>query len=72
MKKVSVLLLAALLCMAAAPVFAGGGKEGTPQPAAGAGGRPFEGVTLRIFANSHEPMLRAVKWSVPVVKKNWE
>jgi ABC-type glycerol-3-phosphate transport system substrate-binding protein len=30
---------------------------------------PFEGVTLRIFANSHDPMLNAVKWSVPVVKE---
>jgi len=37
-------------------------------PAAFAQKKQFEGVTLRIFANSHEPMLKAVKWSIPVVK----
>jgi len=31
--------------------------------------KPFEGVTLRVFANSHDPMLKAVKWSIPVAKE---
>jgi len=69
MKKGSVILLIALLCLAVGlpSAFAGGAPEGK---AAGSGGKlPFEGVTLRIFANSHEPMLNAVKWSVPVVKE---
>jgi multiple sugar transport system substrate-binding protein len=38
-------------------------------PSAFAQKKPFEGVTLRIFANSHEPMLKAVKWSIPVAKE---
>ena len=31
--------------------------------------KKFEGVTLRVFANSHDPMLKAVKWSIPVAKE---
>jgi len=31
----------------------------------------FKGVTLRVFANSHEPMLKANKWSVDVVKEKF-
>ena len=30
---------------------------------------PFDGVTLSILANSHEPMLKAVEWSIPVAKE---
>ena len=31
----------------------------------------FDGVTLKVFANSHDPMLKAVKWSIPVVKEKF-
>jgi ABC-type glycerol-3-phosphate transport system substrate-binding protein len=31
----------------------------------------FDGVTLRVFANSHEPMLRANKWSIDAVKQKY-
>jgi len=37
----------------------------------GAQEKPFDGVTLRIFANSHPPMLKAVEWSIPVVKEKF-
>jgi multiple sugar transport system substrate-binding protein len=30
--------------------------------------KPFDGVTLRVFANSHDPMLKAVKWSIQAAK----
>ena len=28
----------------------------------------FDGVTLRVFANSHDPMLKAIKWSIQAAK----
>jgi ABC-type glycerol-3-phosphate transport system substrate-binding protein len=31
--------------------------------------KPFDGVTLRVFANSHDPMLKAVKWSIAAAKE---
>ena len=66
MKKVFVILLmfCFLLSFGVMAVFAKGDKE---KPSEG----KMEEVTLRIFANSHEPMLRAVKWSVDVVKEKY-
>jgi multiple sugar transport system substrate-binding protein len=42
---------------------------GLATPAAFAQKKPFDGVTLSILANSHEPMLKAVEWSIPVAKE---
>jgi ABC-type glycerol-3-phosphate transport system substrate-binding protein len=38
-------------------------------PSAFAQKKPFDGVTLSILANSHDPMLKAVQWSIPVAKE---
>ena len=56
MKKALVLL--SVICLVA----------GLAIPAA-AQKKPFAGVTVRVFANSHDPMLKAVKWSIPIAKE---
>ncbi|MGA2765041.1 MAG: extracellular solute-binding protein [Spirochaetia bacterium] len=55
MKKTLVLLSVVLLVV------------GLAIPAA-AQAKRFDGVTLRVFANSHDPMLKAVKWSIQAAK----
>ncbi len=82
MRKGFIILLAIFICCAvgAVSVYAGGDKEKEQKAAPEAAekavekaktGKPFDGVTLRIFANSHEPMLKANKWSVDVVKEKF-
>nr|NIN23439.1 extracellular solute-binding protein [Candidatus Aminicenantes bacterium] len=72
MKKLLLLILTLCICFSLVTfaVFAGGEKEKAPKEMK-EGGKKFEGVTLRVFANSHEPMLRANKWSVDVVQEKF-
>ena len=56
---------------AAEEVVAEEGAEAVEEVAAEDGAKPFEGVTLSILANSHEPMLKANKWSVDVMKEKF-
>ena len=75
MKKLLLIFLALCIVFSfgALTTFARGGKDdaGPDETAPTAGGKKFEGVTLKIFANSHEPMLKANKWSVDVVKEKF-
>ena len=59
MRKYLIAIMAALVCIAFI------------SPAAFAKDKRFDGVTLKVFANSHEPMLRANKWSIDVVKEKY-
>jgi maltose-binding protein MalE len=59
MKKYLIAVIAVLVCYSLI------------SPVAFAKDKRFDGVTLKVFANSHEPMLRANKWSIDVVKEKF-
>jgi ABC-type glycerol-3-phosphate transport system substrate-binding protein len=69
MRKFILVFMAVCVCFSfgVSTVFAKGDK---PEEKATTG-KKFDGVTLKIFANSHAPMLKAVQWSVDVVKEKY-